>query len=463
MCTIQQGENKKELRKKFLSYTIPSVVAMWVFSIYTMVDGIFVSKGAGPVALTAVNLSMPYINAIFSISLLFATGASTIIAMYLGQKEHEKANKAFSLIMTTIIILSIIILGLSLLNLDKIALFLGATENTLQLVKDYLHIIIIFNGFFIVSYCLEVLVKTDGFPYLATVGVVISAISNVILDYIFVIKFGWGIKGAAFATGLSQVFSAIFFLAHFFMAKSKLKFTKFKLDIDTIKRTILIGFPDSTTELSIGIVTLLFNQSILKVIGEGALVSYSIICYISTLVLMTMIGITQGMQPLSSYYFGKEEFATIKKLLSMSLKSVFIVSIIIFVSCILFDEQIVSMFIDKSDMNLYDYSTNVFKTYSMSFLILGYNVLIAGFCASIEKPLGATIISLGRGLVLVVISLILMISIFGGDGIWLTTVVSEALVLVASFVILKKYLKSINKLEKNAKKSKKENNKIIEV
>lgn len=456
MNTAQLGENKKELRKKFFSYTIPSVVAMWVFSIYTMVDGIFVSKGAGPVALTAVNLSMPYINAIFSLALLFATGASTIIAIYLGKNEQEKANKAFSLIMATITILSIIILGLSLLNLDKIAIFLGATENTMQLVKDYLHIIIVFNGFFIVSYCLEVLVKTDGFPYLATVGVVISAISNIILDYIFVMKFGWGIKGAAFATGLSQVFSAIFFVAHFFMAKSKLKFTKFKFDFSVIKRTILIGFPDSTTELSIGIVTLLFNQSILRVIGESALVSYSIICYISTLVLMTMIGITQGMQPLSSYYFGKEEFSTIKKLLSMSLKTVLVVSIVIFVVCIFFDDQIVQMFIDKSDMDLYNYSTDVFKTYAMSFLFLGYNVLIAGFCASIEKPLGATLISLGRGLILVVVCLIAMISIFGGDGIWLTTVASEAIVLIMSFVILKKYLKSINQLEN------KESNKVVE-
>lgn len=447
MNTTQLCESKKDLRKKFFRYTIPSVVAMWVFSIYTMVDGIFVSKGAGPVALTAVNLSMPYINAIFSISLLFATGASTIISIYLGKKEYENANKAFSLIISTIVILSVLILGLSLLNLDKIALFLGATENTLPMVKDYLNIIIIFNGFFIVSYCLEVLVKTDGFPHLATIGVVISAIANIVLDYIFVLEFGWGIKGAAFATGLSQILSAVFFIVHFLKSKSKLKFTMFKFDLSVIKRTILIGFPDSTTELSIGVVTLLFNQSILRFIGEHALVSYSIICYISTLVLMTMIGITQGMQPLSSYYYGKEEYTTIKKLLGMSMKSVLFASIVIFVVCIFFDEQIVLMFIDKSDMTLFDYSIGVFKVYALSFLILGYNVLIAGFCASIEKPFGATIISMSRGFVLVIVSLITMIAVFGGNGIWLTTVVSEVIVLLISFIILKKYLNHISELE----------------
>lgn len=211
---ISINENMS-LGKRFFKYLAPSVVAMWVFSLYTMVDGIFVSKGVGELALAAVNISMPFINFIFAVSLLFSTGASTIIAIYLGKKDIKSANEVFSFNLVSIIILSIIILAITFFNLDRLALFLGATESTIGMVKDYLGIIIFFNGFFIVSYSLEVIIKTDGFPILATVGVIISALTNIILDYLFVIEFGWGVKGAGIATGLSQVFSTIFFLIHF--------------------------------------------------------------------------------------------------------------------------------------------------------------------------------------------------------------------------------------------------------
>ena len=238
----------KSLFKQFLRYLGPSVVAMWVFSLYTIVDGIFVSKGVGELALAAVNISMPFINFVFAISVLFSTGASTIIAMYLGKKDFENANEAFSLNLFTITILAIIITVTSILGLDYLAKVLGATPDTIGYVKDYLFIISLFNIFFIVSYSLEVIVKADGFPFLATIGVVISAITNIILDYIFVIKLGYGVKGAAVATGIAQVLSTVFFLSHFLRKKSTLRFVKFKFNFNTIKRIIFLGFPDCTSE-----------------------------------------------------------------------------------------------------------------------------------------------------------------------------------------------------------------------
>lgn len=432
------------LGKKFLKYLAPSVMAMWVFSLYTMVDGIFVSKGAGEIALASVNISMPFINFIFAISVLFSTGASTIIAIFLGQKDIKSANETFSMNIVVVIILSILITILALLNLDNLAYFLGATSSTLPLVKQYLSIIIAFNGFFIVSYSLEVLVKTDGFPVLATLGVLISAISNVILDYFFVIEFGWGVKGAAIATGISQVFSTIFFLSHFLRKKGTLRFTKFKFNFDTIKRIFFIGFPDSTTELSGGIIIILFNQSLLRFVGENALISYSVICYVNTLVLMTMIGITQGMQPLCSFYYGEGDINKIKELLKMGLKAITIASLLIFLICIGFTAPIVSLFISPDDGLLFESSMQVFRTFSVSFLFLGFNVLTSGFFASIEKPVLSTIVSLGRGLVVITISLLFMILLFGGKGIWITSVVSEAICVVISLAFLKNKISKIN-------------------
>jgi putative MATE family efflux protein len=432
-------DSNLSLKKQFFKYLVPSVTAMWIFSLYTMIDGIFVSRGVGETALAAVNIAMPFVNFIFAISMLFSTGASTIISIYIGKNNIKKANEIFSFNLFCMLTISLLITLLCLLNIDRISLFLGATENTFDLVKDYLKIIISFNGFFIISYCLEVLTKADGYPYLAIVGMIISALTNIILDFLFVIILDFGIKGAAYATIISQGVSFIFFLSHFMSKKSKLTLTKFEFKVKYLKRILSIGFPDAITELTSGIVILLFNQTILIYIGESGIVTYSIICYVGTLVIMTMIAITQGMQPLCSYYYGKEEFKTIKKLIKMGLKAVSISSIAIFIICIVFAKEIVYIFIKDSSSPLFTYSISAFRLFSSSFLVLGFNVLVSGYFASIEEAFKATIISISRGLIFISLALFSLSFYFGDTGIWIATLISELIcLLLSSYLLLKR-------------------------
>lgn len=435
--------NEINLRKKFLNYLFPSVIAMWIYSIYTMVDGIFVGRGVGSTALASVNIAMPYVNFIFAISMLFSTGASTIISIYLGQKNYKKANEVFTINIIALIIVSIILSILSLVFIEDIAIMLGATESTINLVMDYLRIVIMFNGFFIVSYCLEVLVKADGFPYLAIIGMVISAFTNVILDSIFVLYLDYGIKGAAIATIISQGISCLFFFYHFLKKKGKLAFVKCKFSFKPLIRIISIGFPDAITELTSGIVILIFNQTILKVIGDSGVVSYSIICYISTLVLMTMIGITQGMQPLTSFYYGKSDKVSVKKLFNMALKTILIASIFTVIICILFAPNIVDVFIGNESVEIKQSSILAFRLYSLSYLLVGINIMISGFFASIEDPLKATIISLSRGFIFILAFLTLFVIILGGKGIWITPIFSEIVTLILSFMLFIKVRRSV--------------------
>lgn len=430
-------ENMKDLKTQFKQYVIPSVASMWVFSLYSMVDGAFVSRGVGSEALAAVNISTPYINTLFALSVLLSTGASTIVSMTLGKGDNKKASEYFTLNTVLLAIISIFITVISLLNLENIALFLGATESTLPLVKGYLGNIILFVGFYLVSYGLELLIKCDGYPHLSTIGVIIAAITNIVLDYIFVIQFKWGVEGAALATGIARILSVSFFISHFFRKRGKLRFCKFKFDFNFIKRIVFIGIPDSMTEASLAVVILLFNQSILRLIGESALVSYSVICYITTLVLTTMLGISQGLQPICSYYYGKEDDKSVLKLLDMSISYIKKSSIIAFLLVIIFANQIVAMFIDKSDMSLFLYTVKTLRISSVAYLIMGYNVIISGFCVATGKAIHASIVSLGRGLVVITLSLIIMTFIFGGSGIWMATFVSEAIVLAISSIILR--------------------------
>lgn len=436
-------DKRISLKTKFARYVIPSVVSMWVFSLYTMVDGIFVARGVGETALAAVNISMPFVNFIFALSLMFSTGASTVIAVYLGKKDIKTANKVFTLNTFVVTMLSFIIMGIVLLNLEKVATFLGATDSTMEYVKHYLGIIVLFNGFFMVSYSLEVVIKTDGFPAMATIGVIISAISNVVLDYLFIMVFHWGVQGAAIATGLSQVFSTVFFLIHFLRKNSTLNFSKFKFDLYELKKIAFIGIPDSTTELSCGIVVMLFNLNIIKYIGEQGVVYYSIINYVNTLALMTMMGIAQGMQPLVSFYFGAENSKNMKKLFKMSMISAVTSSIVFVLICQVMSKFIIGLFIDPSEIAIFSEGMRVLKIYSFAFAFMGVNVIISAFFVSVERPKIAAVISLGRGFYLIIAALYLMITIFGGAGIWYSAILSESTCMLIAIILYRLKIKSV--------------------
>lgn len=431
---LNENNNKTKF-KIFLSYAIPSIAAMWVFSMYTMIDGMFVANFVGPQALAAVNISMPYINFIFAFSLLISTGASTIIAISFGKGEKENAKKLFTLTTGFLIIISLVISILLLFNLDKVSNFLGATDLTRSMVMNYIGIIGFFTVFFVVSYQFEVLVKTDGFPKLATFGVICSAITNIILDYLFIGVLGWGVSGAALATGISQVVSTAIFLSYFLSKRSTLKLVKFWPGIKELKilgQMALIGVSDSVTEFSSGIMVFIFNQSILILVGEMGIVSYTIVSYANLLVLMTMMGISQGMQPLVSYSYGKKDIKSIKFFLNSALFGVFICSLMAILISIFKAEWIVGLFINKEDIELFNYSLRVYKLYSLSFGILGFNVVLASFFAAIEKPKKAISISLGRGLVLIMAVLIIMVFLFGEIGLWISPLISELICLGVS-------------------------------
>ena len=259
------------LLKKFFKFVLPSIVSMWIFALYTMVDGMFVAWGVGESALASVNLSMPYVILIFTIGLLMATGTSTLISISLGKKEEEKASQLFSMNLAVLTVLSVAVTVISLIFLEPIALFLGASPDNLPHVKEYVGTISIFAVFFILSYNMEALVKTDGTPAVSAVGVTACGLTNVVLDYVFVMRLHWGVLGAAFATGLAQVASTVIFFIYFAKFRKVLKFRKFKLDLKIYRKIIPLGLANGFTELSGGLAVFMFNQVILAVIGEAEL------------------------------------------------------------------------------------------------------------------------------------------------------------------------------------------------
>jgi len=435
------SSQKRSLVKKFFRFTIPTILSMLAFSLYTMVDGMFVAKGVGEKALAAVNLSSPYNSAMFACGLLIAVGMSTVISIELGRGETKLASQLFT---QNLLVAGAVALGISaltLLNLRSIAIFLGATEETLGYVMDYVGIVSPFALFFICSYNMEILVKTDGTPQLAVIGVSMAGLTNVVLDWLFVMKFGWGVKGAAFATGLAQVVSLAIYIVYFSKYFKTLHFVKFPWDLRIYKRTLPLGVADGITEFSNGIVIFLFNQAILRLLGEDGVVSYTVVGYVNTLVLMMMSGTAQGLQPISSYHYGRGERESYEFLLKMGLGAGLFFGILGWLSCALFGNEIVSLFI-KRDSALFETSVAALRCYSWGFLIMGINVVAAAFFTSIERASCSFPISMGRGLVFPVLA-VLAVSFTGAAGlIWFAGAMAEGACLVLTLVLLAHYLHS---------------------
>lgn len=431
----------KSLKCDFLKFIIPAIVAQWVFTLYTMVDGMFVARGVSETALAAVNLSFPFVAGMFSLSLLFAVGTSTVVAILFGEKKFERANGVFTQNIVVLSVLSILLTVFVMFNLEPVAKFLGATEVTLPYVKEYMGTLAPFAICFILSYSFEILISTDGYPSLATIIVTAGVILNCILDYVFVIALHKGVFGAAVATGISQAVVIVFYLKHFLGRKGTIQFAKFRMDYPLIWREFKNGLPSGVTEMSAGIIIFLFNQAILKYIGEEALVSYTIISYVNSIVVMSMAGVAQGCQPLISYYHGKRQQDTCKRLFRYEVVAVITLTAAALLICMGGAPWIVSLFLSKDMEALRNYSVEVFRIFSLSYLIVGYNVIIGGYFTAIEQQVQAILISFSRGFLFLAVSLGALTAVFGGEGIWWAALLSEVLCLFVSVICFHRYWK----------------------
>lgn len=427
---------KKEVKHKFLHYAIPSVMAMWVYTIYTMVDGMFVANGVGITALAAVNIAMPMINTAFALGILFAVGASTRASYYKGQGNYKRANEVFTSSTVTVFVLALIVSVVISLNMDFVVHLLGADSETEQYVKDYLHIIIAFVPCYMTAYNMEVLIKADGHPKKAIATTLVGAVTNIFLDWLFVMVFHWGIQGAAIATGIAQVTAFVIFFTHFARNKTGFTFVKFRWRFREVLHFAQLGLADAVTEFSVGVIIFSFNNVLLHISGNDGVAIYTVIAYVSQLILMTMMGINQGMQPLVSYYFGRKESNIYHYILRTALITAGIASVASFLLCFLLPQPIVAMFIDPhTEHALYLEGLTALRLFSFSFLPLGVVIILYGYFTALELAPQAMVISFGRGLVLVLIALFSMAWLFGETGVWLSMVVSETAALVLAVAL----------------------------
>ncbi len=433
--------NERSLASQFLHFVAATVASLMVFSLYSIVDGLFVARGVGEYAMAAVNLAVPFTNILFSIGIIFAVGSSTIIAIYLGQEQGEKANSLFSQNTVLLTVVGILISVLVFVFLEPFAVLLGAEGVTYQYTIDYLRGLAPFAVCFIVSYNMEVLIKTDGFPRIAILTVVTGCLTNCVLDYVAIFILDWGVWGAAFATGLSQLLTCVIYLRHFLRGHNTFHFVKFRMDWSIYKRLLPIGLADGVTELCNGVMIFLFNRVILRCLGEDGLVSYTIIAYVNTLIVNTMLGISQGSQPLVSFHYGKEDHRGCRRLLRYGFTAVGVMTAVIFAAVMLFAPQIAAVFLGAEKPWLVSDAAAALRHYGFCYLLLGSNILMGGFLTAVERPACALSISVGRGLAFQSGALFLLAFTVGGTAIWYAPLISETLCAVMAVWFLRRFLR----------------------
>lgn len=428
---------KDDIKGLFIKYVSAAVAGMVMNSLYILADTIFIGRWIGARGLAALNIAIPVFNILFATALLFGVGGATAISVIMGKKEYEKVNVIFTLSVIFIMGFGLFYTIFGSIFLEEISYILGAESSNIDLVTDYLRVVFMFAFSFLLVYGMTPLVRNDRAPRLAMMATIMGGLTNIIFDWIFIVVLDMGMKGAAIATVIAAFTSVAILLSHFLSSFSTLKLTKIKFDFNIFKRILTNGIPSFIIEASSGIVILSFNLVILSLIGEIGISSYGIIANLALICVYMFTGLAQGLQPLLSINYGAGLYERVKRLRRMGILSAAIFGFLFFVLGNLFPKELISLFTEGSD-ELINIATRGIRIYFVAFIIMGINIVISTYFQSIELPKFSTVITLSRGVILLLLSLFTLSYIFNMNGVWLSVPVAEILTLLLSLILLKK-------------------------
>lgn len=427
---------KERVGKLFVKFAVPSVIAMMVFSLYIVVDGIFVGNVVGSAGLSAVNLAMPFFGVAMAIGTMVAIGGGTITSIDLGRGDKDEARRSFSL---AFYILTAITLSLSIFTIlftPAIARILGASEDLMPMVVEYLRALCLFLATFVGSSYLSANLRVMGKPNHAMVADVIGAVLNIILDYIFIVKFGWGLAGAGVASGIAFTIGFLFSLSQYLKKDSILKFVKTSLDSKKIVKIFYNGSSEGITQFAVSFSNYIFNIVLMIKIGEMGVSAFSIILYIASLVTAVFAGICNGIGPIISFNYGAKNKERIKSILKIAITTISIIGVLSTILMMFGGETLIKMF-TEGDKELIQLTSEATKIYSIAFIVNGLNILFSAYFTAIEDAKTSAIISALRGALLIVVFIIILPMLFGDIGIWLTVPFSEIVtVIIATRLII---------------------------
>ena len=426
---------------RLLKFTFPSIVMMVFTSIYGVVDGIFVSNFAGKTPFAAINLIMPYLMLTSVLGFMVGTGGTALISMTLGMGDKKKANEIFSLLTWVCIIGGIVLTALSMVFMRPVAILLGATGQMLEDCVTYGMIVQLALTAYILQYAFQSFCVAAEKPNLSLTMMVVAGVCNILLDALFVAVFRWGLVGAAVATTIAQITGAIIPIVYFICPNSSLlRLGKCRFDGKALLRTFTNGASELMSNLSMSLVSMLYNLQLMAWAGEDGIAAYGVIMYVNFAFMSVYIGFVIGAAPLVGYNHGADNRPELKNIFRKSLILLGAFSLVMTLLAEVTSAPLSKIFVGY-DPKLYEITVRGFRIYSLSFLLCGFNLFGSSLFTALNNGLISAVISFFRTLICQIAAVMLLPLVLKLDGIWLSIVVAELAALVLTVICFVKYRK----------------------
>lgn len=435
-ATLELGT--KPVGRLLMQYALPAIVAMVAASLYNMVDSIFIGQGVGALAIAGLAITFPFMNLSAAFGAAVGVGSCTFISMKLGQRDYAIANKILGNCMMLNIVVGVCFGGICLLFLDPILRFFGASDNTLPYAKDYMQIILLGNVFTHLYFGLNAVLRSASKPRHAMYATIFTVVVNTILDPIFIYGLDLGIRGAAFATVLSQ-FLALSWQWKLFSNKEELlhfDYSLFRLDKPIVKNIIGIGISPFAMNACSCLVVIFVNTCLMKHGGDLAVGAYGIANRIGFVFVIVAMGVNQGMQPIAGYNYGAQNYDRLRKVVKLAISCATIVCTVGFLVAMFAAHPCARLF--TKDESLMDLASTAIRMMMMMFPIVGFQIVVTSFFQSIGKAKVSMFLSLSRQLLFLVPALAIFSEIWGLWGIWSAMPFSDALASIVAAVMMKK-------------------------
>lgn len=425
---------------KLFAYTLPSILMMIFTSVYGVVDGFFVSNFAGKTSFAAINLIIPFLMILGALGFMFGTGGGALIAMTMGTGKYDKAKRLFSLFVYVTIVCGIVFSVFGMLLIRPISILLGADGVMLEDCVLYSRIVLPVLPAYMLQYEFQSFFSTAGKPQLGLFFTVAAGVANIVLDALFVAVFQWGLPGAAAATAISQAVGGVAPLIYFACPNtSLLRLTKTRYDGSALRKACANGSSELMSQISMSIVSMLYNVQLMKYAGEDGVAAYGVLMYVNMIFLAVFIGYSIGTAPVVSYHYGAGDHGELKSLLRKSLSVIGGFSVVMFLAAETLAGPLARMFVGY-DEALLALTRRGFMIYSFSFLFAGIAIFGSGFFTALNNGLVSALISFLRTLLFQVSTVLIFPLFWEIDGIWLSIVAAEimAAVVTALFLIGKR-------------------------
>lgn len=431
----------EKIGKLLYQYSLPAIIAMTASSLYHITDSIFIGHGVGALAISGLAITFPFMNLASAFGSLVGSGAATLLSIRMGQKDYDSANTILGNVISLNVIIGLSFTFLSLLFLDPILIFFGASDVTLPYAKSFMRVILIGNVVTHIYMGLNALLRSIGNPEKAMFATIMTVVINLVLNPLFIFVFKWGIQGSALATVISQVVMLMWQLK-FFSGKGSFIYFKrdsFRLRKNIVKETLSIGMSPFMMNAAATVIVIVINQGLIRTGGDLAVGAYGIINRIAFLFVMIVMGFNQGMQPIAGYNFGANLYSRVDQVLRKTVVRATIVTTTGFLIGQLFPRAVASIFTD--DAHLIELSANGMRIVFMSYPIIGFQMVTANFFQSIGKVGKSIFMSLSRQLLFLLPCLLILPYFWGINGIWYSMPIADTISSIIAGVLLVRQLK----------------------